>query len=388
MAGEYKSLQIAGFTKSGEVDIKYNYQTDDPILKDKKPIIRLIPSGLKGVTQFAEVKYIDVGPGMSGGPLLDDKGNVLGITTRYMPFEDTPWIIPIMDVEAFIEDKKIMTGKNPALFNLAQYKISAKPFITGDSLPKKPGDSLPKKPGDSLPKKPGDSLPKKPGDSLPKKPSDSDDVLALFQDKAEGIVDFNDPQKRKLLAVRCSSLTSWEQIDGNDDYIHKCPDVTKLAESDKIYVDQDEEIPLEHRGKALDVLIGSFDYNNSSYSGRKITYVEDRSAIDQMKKIKSQLQRDEVVISPKSIKINLGKDKKLDFEIKADENGKLHLLDSTNNILDCDNKSITKLICQSSNISLTLSMVNTHKKELRYRVSIKNKDVTEYYYGSFINKEK
>jgi hypothetical protein len=371
VAGPHRNIVTAGYLKTGEVDLRYNFETNDQTLKNKIPIGRVLSSGLKHLKNFVEFRYVDVGPGMSGGALLDEKGDVLGITTRYIPFQDTPWIIPISDIQNFIDQKEILTLKNPKLFNLLLYQSLSHPYFIGDNVANMPGDNIA-----NMPSTKTEKTKENPG-------------ILLFKEHHEGITDANDDKKRKLVSVRCNHLSKWEQIDGNNDYIYKCEDLTVLAESQKVYLDKEGFIPEKKRLEVLKNFKGKYDYSRSDYFGRLVVFKQKVRGIDGMEKISSLIERDEVVISEKNISVRLGNSARLDFEITFSEKNKsITLTKPDKTKLTCENRSFHKLICENKNEVFSLSMLNSKKKQLSYKYAIKNSnDNYSYYYGEFINKE-
>ena len=206
-------------------------------------------------------------------------------------------------------------------------------------------------------------------------------------DNHEGIADFNDSKKRNLLGVRCNGK-AWEQIDGFDDYIYKCDDLLKLSSQDKIYSDKDGFVPKEYRGQLLLNLTGKYNYSKSDYFGRVLTMKPNNSTIDGMEKLDSINQYDEIKITNDSINLHFGKKKEIKFKIKYVNNKKkIVLISNKGDRLVCENKSLNKLICKGENIALSLSMINTLKKQLGYKYSTRNDNGTyQYHYGEFINR--
>lgn len=386
MIGEHDAIITAGYLKSGQVDLQYNFDAAD---EDTKFVGRAIKTGLPGIKDLVEFKYIDVGPGMSGGALLNQSGNVLGITTRYVPHQDTPIVIPMSEVQDFIQNKPLILVKDKKLYNLKDNYLATKRFSIGDNVPGMPGDNVPNMPGDNVPGMPGDNVPNMPGSNLLSglfgKSSSVKLGVNSFMEKHEGIIDFNDPQKRKLLAVQCSDKSSFEQIDGHDDYLYKCDDVTALSENQKVYLDKEGFVPKEYRKDILKNLQGDFMFTGKN-SGRKTTFKENPKSIDSMEKESSKLHKDSISIKENEITLRLADNIKMRFTVSSEEEGRFIYLkpEIGGAPLKCENRSMLKLICENGDYALTLSLVNSKNKSLTYKFARRVSDKRyEYSFGDY-----
>ena len=379
-----QSLKLpVGYTKEGHIEYFNNYRSDNEKLDSYIPKGRKIKSALKNIKHFIEFKSLDVGPGMSGGAVLNNNGDVLGITTRNIPLQDTPWVIPMDEVYEFIQGKEESLTKNEKLYNVDLYQSRSKKYSIADNIVEKPGDNTAGMPGDNTAGMPGDNTAGMPNDNIK---NFEDNNLNKFIESHEGIIDFNDDSRRKLIAVKSLDGT-WKQIDGNDDYLFKSPDVTKLEEGQKIYLKDDGSLPSEVRDQTIGNLVGNYDYSNSRYFGREITYKPNRKSINGMKKIKNNNQYDEIKITQNSIELNFGDKKKIRFEINySNDKNSIILSRENGSKLKCENRSLNKLICKGEKEAFSLSMLDSKTKHLSYKyVTLDDENRYHYNFGDFIN---
>ncbi|MCF8059577.1 MAG: hypothetical protein K9K67_09790 [Bacteriovoracaceae bacterium] len=403
--------------------------------------------------------YIPTYRGMSGGVLTDEDGSPICLIHRTVPQQDTPQCVSLVDLNRFVEGTLPRANPednllNPELFQrtydrfdlnkelndpLSNKVAPGNSYISPGNTSIPPGNtsippgntSIP--PGNtSIP--PGNtSIP--PGNTSipPGNPLrinipaitdylkntvcwdknlnavDPSASLGEFVEALEGIVDHNDSDKREILAVRCGPFSPWEQIDGQEDYVHKlvpynratraCPNISNLSERDKIYRDKDGLVPMSHRLGLLERLNGTFFTHDEKTAGRLLKYDELPSEGNHLtaKERKAVHHRVSVNSEEETVAIQLGGPAgpfsndviTAEFKVSFVDDGKKIILkpDYTGGIypgsqtlgeMTCDNKNFLKLICKGPTSALSISVTNNLDKRVAVRFSSFDKNSREF----------
>ena len=130
--GTFVARELLGYDIKDDIALLYVSGIDAPPLKmrDQKDLVigeevhaLGSPGGLEGVFNSGTISYdglreglfiehtASVGPGMSGGPLLDNSGNVIGVNTLYLgkklEHANLNFSVPIRTVEELLKSEKV-----------------------------------------------------------------------------------------------------------------------------------------------------------------------------------------------------------------------------------------------------------------------------------------
>ena len=423
---------------SSQVD-QVTYKAEDTELGSVRRSTKLeFPNGRADI-----YNYIPTYRGMSGGVLTDEDGSPVCLIHRTVPQQDTPQCVDIVDLNRFVEGTLPRANPednllNPELFQRTYDKFDLNKELN-DPLSNKvaPGNSYISPGNTSIPPgntsiPPGNtSIP--PGNtSIPPgntqippnkrltlgpfpfseylkdsscwedeiKGNNPKASLGEFVEALEGIVDHNDSDNRELLAVRCGPFSPWEQIDGQEDYIHKllpyhlatrsCPNVKELREEDKIYRDKEGFIPMSQRLNLLERLRGTFFTHSDKTAGRLLTYKElsrEGRPLTAEKRIAVQ-HRIHINPDEETIAIQLGgpagpfSDDVIasEFKVSFEDEGRVIKLKpkytsgnfpgkQTLGEMTCENKNFLKLICKGPTSALSISVTSNIEKRVAIRFS-------------------
>jgi hypothetical protein len=468
----FYSLGYSGRSGSTRLDI-FSSQVDRTVFKARdneegsvrRDVKLEFPGGRAQV-----YNYLPTYRGMSGGVLTNEDGDPLCLIHRTVPQQDTPQCVDLNDLNKFVEGKLPRANPEDQLLNPELFQRTYERFDVGKNNGNQiaPGNSFISTGNTSIPPgsnnridtgntsippgsniridtgntsiPPGSNIIIKTGNtsippgsniridtgntSIPPsvlnliQNSCFDEVISQSQPDAnfgefiealEGIVDHNDSEQRVLLAVRCGPFSPWEQIDGNEDYVHKlqryhlatrsCGDITKLPESDKIYRDKEGYVPLSHRTNLLERLKGTFFTSSEKAAGRYLSYdrLPESGGLLTPKERLSVHHRIHVDPDKEQISVHLGGRPgpymdgtiRTDFKVSYEDNGKKIKLTPQNSagnfpgrdslgVMTCENKNFLKLICKGETSAFSLSLNDNGSDRMAVRFSSYDKRSREF----------
>lgn len=304
---------------------------------------KLIETDIPNFSGLIKINNIQLFDGMSGSALIDDQMNLLGITSQYIPSQDSVFSIPVKDVINFIYEENLI--KNALTMSLSNSNI-----FGGDNLHADGGDKS----------------------ISPRHPS-----LDFFQEPNEGIS--INKNSEILLAIGLN------QIDGTDDF-----ERLKKSKERRITRKLNGHPSLEIRKNIIKRLKGKY---TSFYSKHKI-FFQDEKHIWGWNSHKHGNLSTTIKVKKNSIKVTFGKHnisdsrQQIDYSpipmalvnneyfSKRNETYKISYSDDYKTVsltsnrnnakLTCNNKHYLKLICQGEKkhqFSISLSNHKWRKKD-------------------------
>lgn len=317
-------------------------------------------SGLPGVRRIFRLTALQMLPGMSGGPTVDDHYELMGINRRYVPFQSYTEIIPLEELLRFIDSE----GDSESLSATKEGKgvvLSADGNVSFDAGENSGGNGGENSGGNGGENSGGN------GNDIPQKIL-SEGPLAFLREPDEGII----VDGKRLLAL------GKFQIDGGDDYRsipHHLP---------AVYLDDPKF--LADRSKLMERLSGEFEYFLTSQN-------ESMEKILRLKNGKWEVFRETPMRTDVRVESNgpqftlsflqdpkkyfdtpkfptkeqtaLYKDLHLSGTVSQD-GSRLTIRGQSGEELVCENRNYFKLICVGEREEISLSL-NNYNESLSYR---------------------
>jgi hypothetical protein len=370
-----------------------NYSADYPWDRQSPPSSRTdrYRSGPDPNDYFIEVKQLNTTPGMSGGLVFAWPTTLVGLNSRFIPFQSISFIIPLEKVILLANSVGNLAEDKPPIFNFGTKGISAAYFAprSNDTYPA--GDNGHANGGDN-----GHAN----GGSGPVDRRFQGSPLLLFREPDEGVPLSRDSNQILLAIDR-------EQIDGSDDYWIKYfprindPAATLILREKGGYPDSKVRDAMIKR---LDGVYESADrFSDYDQDQNDVFYMEDASVREGFKVAAEGFDHPQIDVDSQAHLIHFifpahylhapNTQSHMTqipglvytFKLKLSNDSKTITLDGSGRHLTCENNNFLKLICSGDGIEIALSADRLSRKKITYRMATLmeagGKRVINYHYG-------
>lgn len=359
-----------------------------------------------GAINWLELKEIQIFPGMSGGLVEDNGGQIIGIISRYVPLQDLSIIVPFVNILRFITDGEFK-------FSQQDNNVYSGPWTSRSGSMRNASDNIFRDGGANEHGKGGGNEHGKGNFYLSDLRAQPEQLHKLVQEPDEGV---KSKENEKLIILGIAN----HQIDGEDDFYN----VSKRSNNEEknIITRNADGYPAPQILKNVTQRFDAYYWPSENHEGVKhlvydkkpenpmgvqlryhahtlttLNFEENRIhlsfALHSLDERKNPLLRflSPDILSHRAQKLDLYLEiknsqdyKKLYLygkEIKINEEG---LKIETDLLWTCDNKHYLKIICNSTSDGLRhLSFSKTKTKDsiLSLRYSYFNDTLFHYYYG-------
>ena len=427
-----RSVIIAGFTAERKNSppkpkVWHNRNTIRNNLEKAEPTynpssLSLSTSTLPNIDKFLEVDTRSL-EGHSGGMAIDEKGNFLGLSTRYIESQDTAFIIPVADVINYINNP---TQNNESLNGNNQSKPSGGSNGGDTQGGSNGGDTQGGSNGADTQggSNGGDTQGGSNGGDTQGGSNGGDTQGGSNGGDTQGGSNGGDTQggsNRSQIGCVHPSFPIFMNsfIDSNDGFLNHVGKIILAVdghqingsddlkdhwdpEGNIIYVEDDNYPTLAIRKGIIERLLGEYTFLKSSQKQyienedesflkkwRETHYGEGKSSI-KLEKESIKLEIEETGLYPSTtnfftmIGYQLSNTVKKDYKISFDSSYKTVYLESIDEKLTCKNNNYLKLICtgQGRVLSISTDSTDTRNRKTNFRYNEYTERQNRYFYGS------
>jgi hypothetical protein len=338
--------------------------------------IREVSSGLRNNQHFIEIWGLDIIPGMSGGALMSGS-KLIGISTRFIPFQSTSYFIPLKDVYRFLNAppkiRERATGSS--LARARYYEASFTPDVKHGA--REAGDNHHADGGDNHHADGGDNHHADGGSGIDIRFGATAGV-GFLREPDEGIPDPENPQLQ-IIGL------GGEQIDGQDDLqrlsVTGNRDFVKRSRdgypSERIRADLISRLKGKFLGMdRVKMRIFAKDWKNTTgwsetRKGRGTAMIDLRMQGE--RQFALRLYQDSGLLAPGKYRTEDKVQFIADYEFtgRFDEDFKHVTLTGKDSTMICENIHYLKLICSSANQELSLSFVDRAAGRLKFSYALR-----------------